>query len=74
MLRIYTEKIQPDKMSQWVNVLTSKPDDLSSISRNPMEEADNWLHKFSSGLLFKRERDVGREFKQAKKETKCSKM
>lgn len=71
--RLYTEKIQPDKMSQWIKVLASKPVDLSSISGSPMEEADNWLHKFCSGLLFKRESEKGGG-NLNKKETKYSKI
>lgn len=43
-------------MSQWVNALASKPDDLSSISGNPIEEVDNWPHKFSQAS-FLRERE-----------------
>jgi hypothetical protein len=37
-------------MAQWVKVLATKPDDLSSIPGTHMTEEEKWLQKLSSDL------------------------
>lgn len=38
-----TSPIRASKMTQQLKVLTSKPDNLNSISRTQIEERDNWF-------------------------------